>query len=277
MTVDQMIGRINELYHKSQAEGLTDAEKEEQQALRQAYVANVRANLKGQLDNISIVEKDGSITDLGEKFGNKRKEIRKRSLSIRNAIPAEDRKAHSEKIKEKMLQLSCYREADVILAYVSYRSEVDTFGLIAQALASGKRVFAPKVKGEEMEFWQIKSLEDLQSGYHGILEPAETVSYPVYRAACLDRGETVSTLMWMPGAVFDRTCCRIGYGGGFYDKYLDRLCRREKTLCGRKEEAGLTTIALAYSCQVLEKIPSEAHDYRPDFILTEQGLIEKKS
>lgn len=71
MTVEQMIGRINELYHKSQAEGLTAAEKEEQQALRQAYVANVRANLRGQLDNISIVEQDGSITDLGEKFGNK--------------------------------------------------------------------------------------------------------------------------------------------------------------------------------------------------------------
>ncbi|MBO5472647.1 MAG: DUF896 domain-containing protein [Lachnospiraceae bacterium] len=74
MTVDEMIGRINELYHKSQAKGLTDAEKEEQQKLRKAYVANVRANLRGQLDNISIVEKDGSITDLGEKFGHKKKE-----------------------------------------------------------------------------------------------------------------------------------------------------------------------------------------------------------
>ncbi|MCI6714393.1 MAG: DUF896 domain-containing protein [Lachnospiraceae bacterium] len=71
MKVDQMIARINELYHKSQAEGLTAAEKEEQQKLRQEYVANVRANLRGQLNNISIVEKDGSITDLGEKYGNK--------------------------------------------------------------------------------------------------------------------------------------------------------------------------------------------------------------
>lgn len=66
-----MIARINELYHKSQAEGLTAGEKEEQQKLRQEYVANVRANLRGQLNNISIVEKDGSITDLGEKYGNK--------------------------------------------------------------------------------------------------------------------------------------------------------------------------------------------------------------
>lgn len=62
-----MTKRINELYHKSQAEGLSEDEREEQQKLRQAYVANVRANLRGQLDNISIVEKDGTITNLGDK------------------------------------------------------------------------------------------------------------------------------------------------------------------------------------------------------------------
>ncbi len=66
MNVEQMTARINELYHKSQAEGLTEVEKEEQKKLRQAYVANVRANLKGQLDNISIVEKDGTVTKLGK-------------------------------------------------------------------------------------------------------------------------------------------------------------------------------------------------------------------
>ncbi len=69
MTVEQMTERINELYHKSQEEGLSDAEKAEQKELRQAYVANVRANLRGQLNNISIVEKDGSVTDLGKKYG----------------------------------------------------------------------------------------------------------------------------------------------------------------------------------------------------------------
>lgn len=67
MSVEQMTARINELYHKSQTEGLTSEEKEEQATLRQAYVANVRANLKGQLDNISILEKDGSVTKLSEK------------------------------------------------------------------------------------------------------------------------------------------------------------------------------------------------------------------
>lgn len=67
--IEEMIRRINELYHKSQAEGLTAEEKEEQARLRSAYVANVRNNLRGQLDNISILEKDGTITNLGEKHG----------------------------------------------------------------------------------------------------------------------------------------------------------------------------------------------------------------
>lgn len=69
---ESKIGRINELWHKSKAEGLTEAEKEEQAKLRAEYIAAVRANLRGQLNNISIVEKDGSITDLGEKYGNKK-------------------------------------------------------------------------------------------------------------------------------------------------------------------------------------------------------------
>ena len=70
-TVEEMTKRINELYHKSQAEGLTEEEKKEQAMLRSAYVANVRSNLRGQLDNISIMEEDGSVTHLGEKFGKK--------------------------------------------------------------------------------------------------------------------------------------------------------------------------------------------------------------
>lgn len=71
MNLEEKIKRINELYHKSQAEGLTEEEKAEQAKLRAAYVANVRANLRSQLDNVSIRETDGSITNLGEKYGAK--------------------------------------------------------------------------------------------------------------------------------------------------------------------------------------------------------------
>ncbi len=71
MNIEEKIKRINELYHKSQAEGLTEEEKAEQAKLRAEYVANIRANLRSQLDNISIQEADGSITDIGKKYGAK--------------------------------------------------------------------------------------------------------------------------------------------------------------------------------------------------------------
>lgn len=70
-SMEELTRRVNELYHKSQVAPLTEDEKKEQDELRKAYVANVRKNLRGQLDNISIVEKDGTVTNLGEKFGNK--------------------------------------------------------------------------------------------------------------------------------------------------------------------------------------------------------------
>ena len=73
MNMEERIARINELYHKSQGEGLTEEEKEEQKRLRQEYVESVRVNLKSQLDNINIQNTDGSIENLGEKFGKKKK------------------------------------------------------------------------------------------------------------------------------------------------------------------------------------------------------------
>lgn len=71
MKMQEIIDRINELYHKSQNEGLTEEEKAEQQELRQQYVLSIRRSLRGQLDNIDIQEEDGSVTNLGEKYGNK--------------------------------------------------------------------------------------------------------------------------------------------------------------------------------------------------------------
>lgn len=71
MNMQETIDRINELYHKSQNEGLTEEEKAEQKELRQQYVLSIRRSLRGQLDNIDIQNEDGSITNLGEKYGNK--------------------------------------------------------------------------------------------------------------------------------------------------------------------------------------------------------------
>ncbi len=79
-------------------------------------------------------------------------------------------------------------------------------------------------------------------------------------------------MMWMPGAVFDRERHRIGYGKGFYDRYLARL--RSTAVCQADGRTGLhlTTAALAYACQIVTRIPSEAHDVRPDLVITEAAL-----
>lgn len=191
-----------------------------------------------------------------------KKTVRRQALALRDALTLEERAKGSATIMEQMLQLPCYQEADVILAYVSYRSEVDTFALIRQALADCKQVFAPKVETKEMEFWQIKSVDDLKSGYRGILEPEETGSYQDFLA----EKKTVNTLMWMPGAAFDSKHHRIGYGGGFYDRYLDRTARENLAVT-------LTKVALAFDCQIMKQIPFEAHDCKPDLVLTPSGMF----
>ena len=265
MTVEQMTARINELYHKSKKEGLTEAEKEEQGRLRQAYVANVRANLRGQLDNISIVEKDGTVTNLRDKKKAQslsKEEVRRTSLQRRDDLPAQERTRYSREIMKNMTSRACYQEADALLVYASYRSEVDTFELMKQALLEKKLVFVPRVEGRDMEFYRITDLSDLQEGYRGILEPKAGRSYPEYLL------QTTHVLMCLPGAAFDRAHHRIGYGGGFYDRYLEKL--------GSSKDLGkiqLTTAALAYQCQVWEQIPWESHDMTPDMILTEQGCL----
>ena len=223
-----------------------------------------------------------------------KKDIRKNVLAVRDAIPVAYKEQYDASIREIVTGMEEYQEAEAILAYVSYKSEVDTMALIQQALKDGKNVFAPKVTGNEMEFWQISSLEDLRKGYRGILEPGQSISFPDWiKKEC----GTVSTdmvagkaeecaqdvckvMMWMPGAVFDRERHRIGYGGGFYDRYLDQLLQQSEQITSadqtRTQSGGfiLITVALAYGCQVLERIPYEEHDVKPDVLVTEQGVVK---
>ncbi len=138
-----------------------------------------------------------------------------------------------------------------------------TTNLIKRALADRKIVFAPKVKENDMDFYRINGMNCLEEGYRGILEPSgdEIFSEKMY---C---GNSKNTLIIMPGTVFDEKRHRIGYGKGFYDRYLMRM-----------EELGITvhTLALCFECQVLQNIPYGIHDRKPDFVLTEKRLIGVK-
>ena len=140
------IDRINELARKAKTEGLTPEEKEEQKKLRTEYIAVIRMNLRAQLDNIDIQEKDGSITNLGEKYGLK-KEIRKYVFAKRKEMTQEEADRLSMSIFEKVVSLPEFKEASCVYAYVDYNKEASTREIIRKAWENGKRVAVPKVTG----------------------------------------------------------------------------------------------------------------------------------
>lgn len=204
-----------------------------------------------------------------------KKQIRLEALKRRDYLTAEQRRDYSNRIIKKLTGLPCYQEAEAVLTYISFRSEVDTFPLLERAFADGKKVFAPKVLGKEMDFLRMASPADLTEGYRGILEPKDGLSF--LRAMEEAREPNLPRiLICMPGAAFDRARHRIGYGGGFYDRYLSGLLREEKdakAAAWPQAGAGFSTAALAYDCQIFEEIPWEAHDICPERIVTETELL----
>ncbi len=184
--------------------------------------------------------------------------IRKEMLTLRNSMSIEERVLRSNKIKENVLSMDALCNAANILCYAGYGSEVCTKELLEELLRLGKKVFLPRVNGEEMDFYRIVSLDDLEEGYKGIPEPGESCTDIFGPDECKDDG---STVLLMPGAVFANDGSRIGYGKGYYDRYLNKYDIMNR-------------IALCFSMQVLENIPSDAHDKKASVIVTEIGITE---
>ncbi len=198
-----------------------------------------------------------------------KQDYRKAALARRDAIPEIDRERYSRIIIDKLLESKELKGADSVLVYCSYLSEVDTHTLIERLLYKGKRVYCPKVtdpKNGIMEFYEVRGMKDLTEGYHGIPEPVTTDRYVTGEAMYdLDSNHAdmlhTDTLMILPGVAFDRDCNRIGYRGGFYDRYIPRI-------------PGAYLIALAFEEQISEDIfPMESHDIKPDAIYTQARII----
>lgn len=187
-----------------------------------------------------------------------KKEIRKAALSLRNEMPDAVRRQKSRKIQQTLRELSCYRDAHALLSYVDYQSEVITTPLLEGALKEGKKVFVPRVSGDEMEFYRITDCRDLRPGYRGIREPVGDTSFQ-------SPDGRQKGLMLMPGVAFDQSGHRIGYGKGYYDRYLERMLLEESQVC---------IIALCFEIQIFPQVPWDCHDRIPDMILTEERIIE---
>ena len=181
--------------------------------------------------------------------------IRKAALQQRDALSIGQRQSMSKQIMQGILKQSRYQKAECILVYAAYRSEVDTEGLIIKALQDKKEVYCPKVQGSEMEFYRIDSLEDLTEGYKGIREP----HCEIHRL--FTGKDEAKCLKLMPGSAYHEQRKRIGYGGGYYDKYLEK-------------HNGLFTIALGFQCQMKKNIPADPYDKRPDVIVTECKIYQ---
>ena len=196
-----------------------------------------------------------------EKKTEQKKILRIKYLEKRNQLEQGKRREASKKIKEWLFANKRFKAAETIFVYASYKSEADTKEIIQGALRLGKRVAVPKVHGEDMFFYQINSWEELFPGYQGILEPQNTGREPVVPAT--------GDVMLVPGAVFDRKGSRIGYGKGYYDRYIERLIG-----VGAHKPY---LIGLAFACQIhAGKIPAEEHDKKMDCILTERRVIMPK-
>lgn len=188
---------------------------------------------------------------------NSKKELRIEVLAKRDALTIEERREKSEVIAEKIVQCKGFLQAEKILLYASFRSEVDTATIFQYAKAMNKEVYYPKVLGTEMEFYRIETESEFEKGCWGIQEPQvveDRKFFPKYN-------EKICIIM--PGSVFDKKGNRIGYGRGYYDKFLHRL---EKTI--------LCKIGIGFACQIsdIKNFPIEEHDVCLDVLITEEVI-----
>lgn len=161
---NEKIARINELYKKSEAEGLSEEEKKEQALLRQEYVASVKANLRNQLNNIDMMMQM-DLWKILEKNMDQKQELRKRMKEKRDRISPQERRQKSAKICERLLSAPEYARFQKILVYAAIRSEVELQLFCDQALRDKKQIFFPKVwAGKEMEFYRIEEFRTVKKG-----------------------------------------------------------------------------------------------------------------
>lgn len=184
-----------------------------------------------------------------------KKETRKNIIKERDKLDKVSKKAMDNEIIEKLIMSETYKKARGIFIYIGFGSEINTKIIIEDALNSGKEVYVPKIIKKYMILIKIDSLENLVTSSYGILEPiGDKNDFDVNK---LD-------LIVMPGVAFDEICNRLGYGGGYYDKFLD------------KNNIECKKVALAYELQVLNKLEAEEHDVKVDSIITEKRIINNK-
>ena len=179
--------------------------------------------------------------------------IKELMLEKRNSLSKQEILEKSRKIETKLLNFGQFKKSRIVMYFVSFNSEVNTHDMIKKSLQD-KTVIIPKIVRHEIEPSVIIDFDNLiPSGRFGILEPIEAM-----KTAYKNIG-----LVLVPGIAFDMQGHRIGYGFGYYDKFLRKVPKSIK-------------IGLCFDFQVVDKIPNEEHDVAVDFVVTDERIIECK-
>lgn len=185
-----------------------------------------------------------------------KKEFRKKVINLRKEKDKDFIKHNSDIITDKLLNLDCIKNAKNIMLYLDFNNEVSTDSLIKKLLNLGKIVSSPITLKEERKLIpsQITDLKNgIQYGAYNIREPKPECS-PAINIKDLD-------VIIVPAVAYDKNCYRLGYGGGFYDRFLENL---------RKDAV---TIGIAFDLQIFDEVPKEAHDDQLDYIVTESRIL----
>lgn len=174
-----------------------------------------------------------------------RAEIKEKKRAMTEAQIA----AASEALARQLYEHPAYKQAASIFGYLSYNQEVRTMPMLEQAQKDGKRVAVPKVIGDTMIFIWLDDLSRVELGYCNIPEPIDNGPEAVDETA----------LVMMPGLAFDPTGRRCGYGGGFYDRYLEQHPHHP-------------TIAMCYGFQMFDHLETDPHDIPVNFVLSQEVL-----
>lgn len=182
-----------------------------------------------------------------------KKTLRKIMIEKRNML-SEEKEVFDKKIKKDLLDTDLYKRSKSIFIYINFGSEINTKAIIESFFNDNKSVYVPKIntKKKEMNAVKISSFENLIENKYGILEPDNN---EILNKMDLD-------LIILPGVAFDYGGGRVGYGGGYYDRYLESINKN------------IIKIALLYDFQLIDKVPCEEHDIRANYIITEKRLIK---
>jgi len=183
-----------------------------------------------------------------------KKEIRKNILAIRNALPQEKIESMSKIICDRFTSLDRVNRCSSLMIFLSFGSEVKADYIIRWAWKHEKRVMAPLCKPgtRGLDIFAIETFDDVEPGYFGIREPKRALLQPA--------GKQEIDLVVVPAVAFDRRGYRIGYGGGYYDRFL--------------ADMDALKIGLAFSCQIIPEAPINKYDKAVDGIVTEDEYIK---